>query len=227
MRIGRTLLGIAMIALVTAGCGGSGSHDNASRPADTAPPKSGKELPIAITSAEPGLLTVKTLLCALPPEPTDDAAFTERVLWTMRKHTVAMAGIPGRTSAACEGGKVSEKPGVTTRCTVTYNGVKVPWSIRFEEPAGDLKPYEITNAGQTVLTAKSVYGEFWREYNRVSKHLRCGKVPDLELVAYGQDTGHRCQYASSNDGKARWVNVPVSVGERGVIFDNGRSPESP
>ncbi|MBD0418127.1 hypothetical protein H0H10_02905 [Streptomyces sp. TRM S81-3] len=65
---------------------------------------------------------------------------------------------------------MSEEPGVTTRCTVTYNGVKVPWSIRFDEPAGDLKPYEITNAGQAVLTAKSVYGNFWREYNRVSKH---------------------------------------------------------
>jgi hypothetical protein len=42
-----------MIALVTAGCGESGSDDNASRPADTAPPKSDKELPVAITSAEP------------------------------------------------------------------------------------------------------------------------------------------------------------------------------
>ncbi|MER6157232.1 hypothetical protein ABT147_17055 [Streptomyces sp. NPDC001868] len=219
-------MGIAMIAIVTAGCGGSRSDDNSSRAADTAPPKSGKELPVAITSAEPGLLTVKTLLDALPPEPTDEASFTEQVLWMIRKSTVAMAGIPGKTSAACEGGKVSEEPGVTTRCTVTYNGVKVPWSIRFDEPAGDLKPYEITNAGQAVLTAKSVYGEFWREYNQVSEHLRCGKVPDLELVAYGQDTGHRCQYASSVDGKARWVNVPVSVGERGVVFDNGRSPES-
>ncbi|MFF3784353.1 hypothetical protein [Streptomyces sp. NPDC001933] len=128
MRIGRALLGIAVIALVTAGCGGSESHDNSSRHADTAPPKSRKELPVAITSAEPGLLTVKTLLGALPPEPPDDAAFTERMLWTMRKHTVAMAGIPGKTSATCEGDKVSKKPGVTTRCTVTYNGVKVPWS---------------------------------------------------------------------------------------------------
>ncbi|MET8330840.1 hypothetical protein [Streptomyces sp. NPDC005181] len=182
MRISRTLLGIAMIALVTAGCGGSGSDDGDSRPADSAPPKSGKELPVAITSAEPGLLTVKTLLDALPPEPADDAAITERALWTMRKRTVAMAGIPGKTSAACEGGKVVEEPGVTTRCTVTYDGVKVPWSVRFDEPAGDLRPCEITNAGQAVLTAKSVYGEFWNDYNQVSKHLRCGKVPDLELV---------------------------------------------
>ncbi|MFF1482608.1 hypothetical protein ACFVYD_34540 [Streptomyces sp. NPDC058301] len=78
-----------------------------------------------------------------------------------------------------------------------------------------------------MLTAKSVYVEFWKEYNRVSKHLRCGKVPALERVAYGQNTGHRCQYASSVDGKARWGNVPVSVGERGVIFDNGRSLKSP
>ncbi|AQU70516.1 hypothetical protein [Streptomyces niveus] len=227
MRIGTTLLGIAVVTLVTAGCGGSGSNDNASRPADSAPPKSGKELPVAITSAEPGLLTVETLLGALPPEPTDDDAFTEHVLWKMRKSTVAMAGIPGKTSATCEGGKVSEEPGVTTRCTVTYDGVKVPWSIRFDEPAGDLKPYEITNTGQAVLTAKSVYGEFWREYNQASKHLRCGRMPDVELVASGQDTGHRCQYASSADGKAQWVNVRVSVGEDGVVFGSGRSPGSP
>lgn len=133
MRIARSLLGTALIALVTVGCGGSGSDGNASRPADPAPPKSGKELPVAITSAEPGLLTVETLLAALPPRPTGDAAFSEQVLWTMRKNTVAMAGVPGRTSAACDGGTVSEEPGVTTRCTVTYNGLKVPWSIRFDE----------------------------------------------------------------------------------------------
>lgn len=70
-----------------------------------------------------------------------------------------MVGIPRKTSAACEGGKVSEEPGVTTRCTVTYNGVKVPWSIRFEEPAGDLKPYDITHGSRAVLTAKSVHGK--------------------------------------------------------------------
>lgn len=155
VRIGGTLPGTAVIALVTAGCGGPGSDGSAVRPADTAPPKSGEELPAAITSAEPGLLTVKTLLGALPPEPTDDAAFTERVLWTMPKRTVAMAGTPGRTSATCEGGQVSEEPGVATRCTVTYNGVTVPRPIRFDErfdePTGDLEPYEITNAGQAVL----------------------------------------------------------------------------
>ncbi|MFI7345312.1 hypothetical protein ACIBSR_03470 [Streptomyces sp. NPDC049936] len=218
---------MALIALVTAGCGGSGSAgDSASRPADTAPPKSSKELPVAITSAEPDLLTVKTLRGSLPPEPTDDATLTERMLWTMRKQTVAMAGIPGKTNAACEGGKVSKAPGATTRCTVSYEGVKVTWSIHFDEPAGDLKPYEITNAGQAVLTAKSVYGNFWREYNQVSKHLRCDKVPDVERVAYDQETGRRCQYASTVDGESRWVNVPVSVGERGVVFDNGHSLNS-
>ncbi|MFE9707608.1 hypothetical protein [Streptomyces sp. NPDC005930] len=224
MRIRGNLVGVALIALVTAGCGGSGSaDDSASRPADTVPPKSGKELPVAITSAEPELLTVKTLRGSLPPEPTDDATLTERMLWRMRKQTVAMAGTPGKTSAACEGGKVSMEPGATTRCTVNYQGVKVTWSIRYDEPTGDLKPYEITNAGQAVLTAKSVYGHFWREYNRVSKHLRCDKVPDVEPVAYNQDTGRRCQYASAVLGESRWGDVPVSVGERGVVFDDGDS----
>ncbi len=218
---------MAMVTLVAAGCGGPGSRDNASPPVDSAPPKSGRELSVAITSAEPGLLTVETLLGALPPEPAADAAFTEHVLWKMRKKTVALAGIPGRTSAACEGGRVSEEPGVTTRCTVTYEGVEVPWSIRFDEPAGDLRPYEITDAGRAVLTAKSVHGEFWKRYHRVSGHLRCARMPDVELVPYGRDSGHRCQYAESVDGRAQWVEVPVSVGKGGVAFDGGRSPESP
>ncbi|MFE4540014.1 hypothetical protein ACFRKB_33920 [Streptomyces scopuliridis] len=225
MRIVRTLPGIALIVLATVACQGSGPDDGESRPADSAPPRSGKELPVAVTAAEPGLLTVKSLLTTLP-EPPDDAEFTERALWQMRKHTVAIAGVSGRTSATCEGGEVSEAPGVTTRCTVTYEGLKVPWSIRFSEPAGDLKPYEISSGGRVALTAKSVYGEFWKEYNDVSEHLRCDKVPDLELVAYERDTGHRCQYASSVDGASHWINVPVSVGEGGVVFDEGRSPET-
>ncbi|MFJ4272866.1 hypothetical protein ACIP29_20175 [Streptomyces coelicoflavus] len=167
-----------------------------------------------------------TLSGALPPEPADDAPFTERTLWELRKKTVAMAGTPGKTSATCEGGKVSEEPGATTGCTVTYEGQEVTWSIEFEKLTDDLNSYAITNAGQAVLTAKSVYGHFWKEYNGVSKHLRCDKVPDVEGVAYDQDTGHHCQYASTVDGEARWVDIPVSVGEHGVVFDNGRSPES-
>ncbi|MFF4474013.1 hypothetical protein ACFYZ3_31235 [Streptomyces sp. NPDC001599] len=116
-----------MVALAAAGCGGPGSaDDDASHPADTPSLTSGKDLPVAITSAESGLLTMKSLLGALPPEPTANAACTELTLRRMRKRTVAMAGIPAKTSAACEGGKVSEDPGVTTRCTVTYDGVKVP-----------------------------------------------------------------------------------------------------
>ncbi|MEU1077262.1 MULTISPECIES: hypothetical protein [unclassified Streptomyces] len=47
----------------------------------------------------------------LPPKPTGDAAFGERVLWTMRKNTVAMAGIPAKTSAACDGCSSSLWPG--------------------------------------------------------------------------------------------------------------------
>ncbi|WP_159107020.1 hypothetical protein [Streptomyces coelicoflavus] len=227
MRIGGKLAGVALITLVAAGCSGSGSaDDSASRPAGTAPPKNGKQLSVAITSAEPALLTVTTLSGALPPEPADDAPFTERTLWELRKKTVAMAGTPGKTSATCEGGKVSEEPGATTGCTVTYEGQEVTWSIEFEKLTDDLNSYDITNAGQAVLTAKSVYGQLWREYNGVSKHLRCDKVPDVEGVAYDQDTGHHCQYVSTVDGEARWVDVPVSVGEHGVVFDNGRSPES-
>ncbi|WP_328562990.1 hypothetical protein [Streptomyces coelicoflavus] len=80
----------------------------------------------------------------------------------MRKKTVVMAGVPGKTSAACEGGKVSEEPGATTRCTVAYDGVEVTWSIEFEKLTDDLDSYDITNAGQVVLTAKSVYGHFWK-----------------------------------------------------------------
>ncbi|MEW2000357.1 hypothetical protein ACFWFH_14045 [Streptomyces coelicoflavus] len=120
----------------------------------------------------------------------------------MRKKTVAMAGTPGKTSATCEGGKVSEEPGATTRCTVTYEGQEVTWSIEFEKLTDDLNSYDITNAGQAVLTAKSVHGHFLKECNGVSKHLRCDKVPDVEGVAYDQDTGHHCQYASTVDGEA-------------------------
>ncbi|XKK62781.1 hypothetical protein HFP71_09650 [Streptomyces sp. ARC32] len=218
---------MALITLVAAGPQGPGSaDDNASRPAGTALPKNGKELPVAIASAEPALLTVTTLSGALAPELADDAPFTERTLWELRTKTVAMAGTPGKTSATCEGGKVSEAPGATTRCTVTYEGQEVTWSIEFEMLTDDLNSYDITNAGHAVLTAKSVHGHFLKECNGVSKYLRCDKVPDVEGVAYDQDTGHHCQYASTVDGEARWVDIPVSVGECGVVFDNGRSPKS-
>ncbi|MFJ6658259.1 hypothetical protein ACIQNG_18120 [Streptomyces sp. NPDC091377] len=226
MRTSTALLGLAIIGLLSTGCAGTGSDgDDDARSADSAPPKHGTRLPVPVTSAEPGLLTVESLRDALPPEPAADAPFTEVAQWSMRRSTVAMAGIPGRTSAECEGGTVSEKPGVTTRCTVTYEGVKVPWAVRFDEPAGDLKPYDITNAGQAVLTAKSVYGNFWQTYHRTSKHLRCDRIPTRELVAYDKDTGYECQYASSTKGEARWIDVPVKVGEHGVTFDNDRPPK--
>ncbi|MFF4474012.1 hypothetical protein ACFYZ3_31230 [Streptomyces sp. NPDC001599] len=52
----------------------------------------------------------------------------------------------------------------------------------------------MTKAGQAAPTARSVYGNFWREYNQVSKHVgpEPEGVPDIELVADDQDTSHRC-----------------------------------
>ncbi|WP_328562991.1 hypothetical protein [Streptomyces coelicoflavus] len=51
-------------------------------------------------------------------------------------------------------------------------------------------------------------------------------MPDVEASRTTRTPGHHCQYASTVDGEDRWADVPVSVGERGVAFDNDRSSES-
>ncbi|MBB1245803.1 hypothetical protein GL263_19920 [Streptomyces durbertensis] len=239
MRYTRTLVGVVAVGLLTVGCGGDDSDgaDAKSTPSAEASADSGakdntddqgtEDGGDAGSDAEGDELPVKVeeegdLLGASPkiePSPDRTATVTEKVLHELRQRTLRMAGVEGKTSGECAGGELTMEAGATTKCTVDYEGVKVPWDVTISDnykPGSFVFSYQAKPL-KAVLTAKSAYGNFYKLNNSTSDQLRCGEIPDAVLVELGEDTEYRCQYLIKSQN--RWSDRAVAVREMGVTFN--------
>ncbi|MBB1255937.1 hypothetical protein [Streptomyces alkaliterrae] len=241
MRYTRTLVGVVAVGLLTVGCGGDDSDGadakstpstSAEAPADSGDKndkddKGGENGGDAGSGAEGDELPVKVeeegdLLGASPkiePSPGRTATVTEKVLHELRQRTLRMAGVDGKTSGECAGGELKMEAGATTKCTVDYEGVKVPWDVTISDnykPGSFVFSYRATPQ-KAVLTAKSAYGNFYKLNNSTSDQLRCSEIPDAVLVDLGEDTEYRCQYLIKSQN--RWSDRAVAVREMGVTFN--------
>ncbi|MBU7598201.1 hypothetical protein JGS22_011385 [Streptomyces sp. P38-E01] len=232
MRITRTLVGAVAVAVLAVGCGGSGSGDGTEPGGNTASGSGGvdegddsqtdggesEELPVKIDAPVEELLEDRP---KINPEPPRDASETERVVHDLREKTLAMAGVEGRTAGSCAGGDVTMKAGATTTCTVTYEGLKVPWEVTISdryEPGSFVFTYQ-AKPQMGLLTAKGVGGEFFKQQNRRGvDRVQCSEIPDAELVELNIQTEHRCQYPLDEDGEERWSVRAVEVQPSGLSF---------
>ncbi|MEE1928640.1 hypothetical protein V1J52_10610 [Streptomyces sp. TRM 70351] len=235
MRYARTITAVVAAGLLTAGCGGDTEDDAASTatptaaagaavdeetgaPADGARPE-GEQRPVVVEPpAEEPVRSNPTL----SPSPDSGADLTEKIIYELRQRTVEMAGVVKDTEGSCEGGEVTLKAGATTACTITYEGVEVPWEVNIAddyEEGSFIVRYDIAPT-KGVLVGETVRAEFWKLQNTMSDDLRCDELPEVELVEIDTDTGYRCQYLiEEDDGPGRYSDRIVKVDDRDVEFD--------
>ncbi|MFD6189617.1 hypothetical protein [Streptomyces sp. NPDC060275] len=201
---------VVLVLLLLVGCGSS--------PEPPSPPDP-DPLPVPVTGPEPDRVTddkeIEETLPKLPGNPS----LTEKVLHEIRVETVSNAEFMARTSADCEGGKVSTEPNAITKCHVTYDDVTVPWRVTVDS-GGDtaLTVFYSTAPLKGLLLARAVHGSFWNGHQKDHEDLRCGDIPEISLVELGNDTGYRCQYAQRGpDGSLVRENVEVHLGDRGRV----------
>lgn len=169
---------------------------------------------------EPGVpVTAPT---APTPTPTIDpyAGDFEELTEELRWRVLAAAGVDQPTEVDCETDGIPDRSG-TYGCTVTYDGVEVPFKVHFdvsEDLYGRRRSvFEIVQK-KTVLTKEGVFAAFWR-YGKERGYTepRCDDIPATTVVEVG-DTPYRCYYKWDNSIHHR--SVKVRADEHGLDFSH-------
>lgn len=217
----RALLLTAAVLAAT-GCSGGTEPPDAPR---TPVPTSGEELPVPIKklSQLPGL-DDEAIEAALP-EPDDDASPVDQALNGLRREALRLAGVLGETKGHCDKDP-TDTLGDPIRCTVTYEGVKVPWKVTASHGWGGFRYGYQPEA--VVLTAKHVYRAFGWDAERFDhRQPRCDKLPAAFAADVGKQTPYECQFLleSSIDGvvSRAWSSIAIRVDEEGRV-DFGEAP---
>lgn len=132
-----------------------------------------------------------------------------------------MAQAMGRTTAQCDRSSLTGADGETANCTVTYEGLKVPWSVTFQGSTGigRLVGYK-AQPGVGILTREGVERDFWSRDHAYARDLRCADLPKAELVPLDLPTRYRCEYLTDSfqeKGKTVWIEQKVTVTEAGPL----------
>jgi hypothetical protein len=218
------ILAVAAAAVLTAGCADNRGDcwDQRTEPSAIR----GEERPVKIQPShkQPKGLTYAQLEKAVP-RPAREGSVTEQVLRDLRQETLLMANAIGRTDPGRCDGDVAGSVGSTTRCTITYERMKVQWLVKITkvEPWGfGNTDYQYTARPLTgVVTARQVYDAFarkvWSDYHRPM--ARCDRIPKLFTAKVGQNTGYRCQELSwschDGDNDFEWRDWHVRLDEEG------------
>ncbi|MEO3767596.1 hypothetical protein [Streptomyces sp. B5E4] len=160
------------------------------------------------------------------------ASDTDRLLVRLQRATLLMADdLRPVRAGRCTGG-LPDRAGATTRCTVRYAEVEVPWEVTRTDPpretARKTRPgYDISPLA-SVHTAKAVYAAYAWHVGRsdadgplAPRGPRCDRLPDVFTAAPGEDTGYFCQdilwSCRSGDFDFAWNDLPVRADEHGEV----------
>jgi hypothetical protein len=218
----RLFVGIAVAGLLAA-CTASGRTESpgASAATSSAPHTSaataGVPLPVRVTEVKavpvPAVEQVERWLG--PPDP--GASPLEQVLRDLRYRTLSQARMPAPTTARCAGDRLRTTPDATTRCTVTYQGLPVPWTVTVTDQGDNSGTVDIFGYTSTtdrfVVRADVIRAQVWQLMSPSSRDVRCTRIPALRILRAGP-TGDRCQYL---DDHRNWQTFTIAVSEDGNI----------
>ncbi len=218
------LPGTIVAVLLMAGCSSTGTpvatatRPAATTPASTVPPTParpvGTPLPVPVTAADVPDPSVAEVEGWLGPRPGEGAPPLEQVLRHLRYETLMQAKVRAPTTARCAGDRLRLTGGATTRCTVTYAGVPVPWTVTIDEKGVTNGLFGFTvDTDRYVVRADVVRAEAWRVWGGYGDPTRCARLPAVQVLPAGR-TRDRCQHLV--DGV--WKTVPVTVLDGGTVY---------
>ncbi|AUH41966.1 hypothetical protein CXR04_18690 [Streptomyces sp. CMB-StM0423] len=224
-----TVAAVTAVVTLLAGCTET-SHrcDDRPEPSDV----SGRQRPVEIRpgGGTPALTTAAAARAV--PAAGRGANATDRLLVRLQRETLLMADDlrpvrPGHCT-----GTLPVRAGATTRCTVFYADVEVPWKVkRTDTPPGTTpgsRPRYDTTPVTGVHTAKAVYAAYARHVARsdadgplAPRDPRCDRLPDVFTAPPGEDTGYFCQdilwSCRSGDFDFTWNDLPVRTDDHGRV----------
>jgi hypothetical protein len=219
-------LGVTAAALLVTGCGpedeaatGPDAADRpgaASAPAPARSTADARPLAVAVTGPQQGVAESGSDLEEPPGKPGSGADFTSQVEYALQGDLLSEARVEGRTTAVCPDG-VTQKANASSECTVTYEGVEIPYTVTIGESyeTGDiLTPYR-AEPKKRLLVAKRVHHEFWDQFGgSAGTGLSCDEMPAAAAVDDGEPTGYTCQSIREGGVVARYEVAVESFGPR-------------
>lgn len=129
----------------------------------------------------------------LSPSPGANAPLVENLKYELRIKTVKMAAAMGSTSAACDQADLRPEPGAVVGCTVTYEGVRIPWKVTIKGQgfSPGLVEYDAEPA-MGVITREGALRFYWAEKAH-GRQVRCTNIPTVEAVPLDKPTKYRCE----------------------------------
>ncbi|MFE3515333.1 hypothetical protein [Streptomyces sp. NPDC059166] len=235
MRHTKLLIPLLAAGLLTAGCGsddagtasGSGKGSTGSaRKSDSGSggQASGKDLAVAITGPQKDVLESGDKGLEVTPEPARDAPFTEQIEHKLREDVIRDARVPGKTEASCPDG-VTQKASAVSKCTVTYEGAEIPYTVTISDSyrEGSFITSYTAEPQKMLLVAKATYNQFDERYGAQSgrsdaSKLSCDEIPVAKAFDFDSDSGYTCQFWSKyggEDGDGGFKTVNITIGKAG------------
>ncbi|MER5479105.1 hypothetical protein ABT026_19360 [Streptomyces sp. NPDC002734] len=224
-RIPRLFLGVTAAVLLTAGCGPEdeaatgGPADKPGASSSPAPARSTADtgpLAVRITGPQKGVATSGSDMEDPPGKPGSGADFVSQVEYALQGDLLSDALVEGRTTAVCPDG-VTRRANASSACTVTYEGVEIPYTVTIGESyeEGDiLTPYR-AEPKKRLLVAERVHHAFWEQFGgSAGMTLSCEKMPVAEAVDDGAPTGHVCRTIREGGRAADYEVTADSSGPR-------------
>ncbi|MFJ8669643.1 hypothetical protein [Streptomyces sp. NPDC093600] len=195
----------------------------------------GTKRPVAIEPSRrhPGI-SGSELAKALP-SPKFEAEPVEKVLNHLRRETLRMAGGIGTTGPGTCDGEVVRPRDETVRCSVSFEGVTVPWLVTSKGmTSGSVGPFSqdfvyTAKPLKSVHTAQSVYDLFSWETGKngttegplAPVDPRCDRLPKVFTAKPGEGTGYFCQDISvsctDDIQRVEWLDRAIHVDEQGRL----------
>ncbi|MEV6311700.1 hypothetical protein AB0M10_24245 [Streptomyces sp. NPDC051840] len=238
MRHTKLLIPLLAAGLLTAGCGsddadsstgassGSGKRSSSSsgKSGGSGDQASGKDLAVAITGPQKEVLESGDKGLEVTPEPARDAPFTEQIEHKLREDVIRDARVPGKTEANCPDG-VTQKASAVSKCTVTYEGAEIPYTVTISDSyrEGSFITSYTAEPQKMLLVAKATYNQFNESYGSESgrsdaSKLSCDEIPTAKAFDFDSDSGYTCQYWSEyggEDGDGGFKTLKIAIGKAG------------
>ncbi|MGO1052180.1 hypothetical protein [Crossiella sp. CA198] len=215
MRYGGIAGALALALLALTGCGTRSIVGAAE-----AVPIEGTPRAVLITPGKAAPLKSEEARKLVPDEPLD-APPLKKMVQELRLQTLIMVQFRGEVAGSCKDDKIVFKAGGITDCTVTYNGLQVPWQITVSDDfkESDMLVKYTMKPLKGVLQAEAVHALFAEQYQRRGDELRCDQLPAAQLVEPGKKTEFKCQYRTVSAGGRQITlkDVTLDVSRRGSI----------
>ncbi|MEU2677315.1 hypothetical protein ABZ638_10525 [Streptomyces sp. NPDC007107] len=222
MRNSKLLVALLAAGLLTAGCNSGDGDDGGSHRKSRSNHGSGSDndsdggggsasapeddLAVLIDGPQKEVLKSGDEGLKVTPKPAQGASFTKQIEHKLQETVLSGTKVPGKTSASCPDG-VTQKASAVSRCTVTYEGAEIPYTVTISDSYREgsfITSYQ-ARAEKGLLVAKTAYQAFYERYGAESgrsdaSKLSCEELPVAKAVDWGTDTGDTCQFWSKYGG---------------------------